>query len=343
MSGKPASFFPLRTKLTIWKVSSRRRHTVYCCRGGGQPVTRAPRKKSCQACTKAKARCDVSIPTCYRCKQRSQECVYSNREPSEVSRKTSQNSGRDMPVNDLVTAVSPLSPRRIESLWNSSNCSTFPTIAEIHKPNPVIDWDFDLSGEMDPMVIEATADDIVTTQFSITTWDDNSTDVNTYDTPSTQQSVLNVLIDGQSTESQLSNKFVSLREIEPPQFSAAITSKFTNAFTSSLNIFQPRQWPVIGSQLGSASIMRILRSYPRSVMRIPTFPPFIHPQCHSGYGINIPLAEPMAVCVSIAQIFSTRNEANIAFFWRAVRMEQERLLESVCAPLHISAFLEVCS
>lgn len=56
-----------------------------------------PRRKSCQACIKAKRRCDLGQPACIRCTQRLLECQYSS-PGSAVRRNTAANTQRQHPV-----------------------------------------------------------------------------------------------------------------------------------------------------------------------------------------------------------------------------------------------------
>ncbi|MCJ1331273.1 hypothetical protein MMC10_007961 [Thelotrema lepadinum] len=58
-------------------------------------------------------------------------------------------------------------------------------------------------------------------------------------------------------------------------------------------------------------------------------PPFIHPQlgtetARDGRTIYQSLPRPLASCAAIMQMCSVKNEGNVLFIWRAIRMEQER-------------------
>jgi hypothetical protein len=76
-----------------------------------------------------------------------------------------------------------------------------------------------------------------------------------------------------------------------------------------------------GSEMSVTFVRQILSSYPGMMLRKETFPPFIH----SSYCLHGQMPQPLANCMSIVQMFSTRTPASNEFVWRTIRMEQERL------------------
>ncbi|KAF4333500.1 C6 finger domain protein [Fusarium beomiforme] len=74
----------------------------------------------------------------------------------------------------------------------------------------------------------------------------------------------------------------------------------------------------------SRVIMQMLYAYPQMMLRRQTFPPFIHPHWHEKY-----LPEPLANCMSIAQLFAVRTSETQPFLWRMVAAEEERFREKV--------------
>lgn len=88
-------------------------------------------------------------------------------------------------------------------------------------------------------------------------------------------------------------------------------------------VMQPIYMPSSVSQTHASRVVRMLRSFPRMMLRRETFPPFIH--THQGHD----LPEPIANCMSIAQIFCSRNTVNGAFVWRTIRAEQDRLVREM--------------
>lgn len=76
-----------------------------------------------------------------------------------------------------------------------------------------------------------------------------------------------------------------------------------------------------GSEMSVTFVRQILSSYPGMMLRKETFTPFIH----SSYCLHGEMPQPLINCMSIVQMFSTRTPASNEFFWRTIRMEQERL------------------
>ena len=91
-----------------------------------------------------------------------------------------------------------------------------------------------------------------------------------------------------------------------------------------------RQMPNPVAQNNANYIIRTLRTFPQRMLRRATFPPFIHqpwPTDSNGFIIDGP--EPIANCMSIAQIFASRTPESTAFVWRTIRAEQQRLVDEV--------------
>jgi hypothetical protein len=91
-----------------------------------------------------------------------------------------------------------------------------------------------------------------------------------------------------------------------------------------------RKMPNQVAQNNANYIIRALRTFPQRMLRRVTFPPFIHrpwPTDLNGFIIDAP--EPMANCMSIAQIFASQTLENTAFVWRTIRAEQQRLVDKV--------------
>lgn len=85
-----------------------------------------------------------------------------------------------------------------------------------------------------------------------------------------------------------------------------------------------------------------LSSFPYMILPGKTLPEFIHPQSvvgtFEGDGtIHKSVRGPLANCLAIMQMCSIKNRGNAAFIWRAIRMEQERLLEEVRAQVHVES------
>jgi hypothetical protein len=80
------------TSLVPLPESTKKRHEYYC---RSKLTSDAPaRKAACETCVKAKARCDRSVPQCYRCQQRNIVCTYTNK--AEISSNSSSQRQTDI-------------------------------------------------------------------------------------------------------------------------------------------------------------------------------------------------------------------------------------------------------
>lgn len=77
-------------------------------------------------------------------------------------------------------------------------------------------------------------------------------------------------------------------------------------------------------------ISGIVRAYPKMLLRKNTLPPFIHPSSS--------FPEPLAICLSIAQMFNTRTDASRAFIDQTIDSERQRLVDEVCATVSFCSF-----
>jgi hypothetical protein len=89
-------------------------------------------------------------------------------------------------------------------------------------------------------------------------------------------------------------------------------------------------------------IISVLRTYPRMMMRAETLPPFVHPigcglhfskdegwQLDVGPSAVFTTLKPLAACMSIAHIFSSRTANTETFLWRTVESEQRWIRHEV--------------
>ncbi|KAH9893774.1 hypothetical protein F4778DRAFT_748450 [Xylariomycetidae sp. FL2044] len=76
------------------------------------------------------------------------------------------------------------------------------------------------------------------------------------------------------------------------------------------------------AQQGAVMLLQSLRSYPEKMLRRDNFPPFVHPQWYRQA-----LPEPLAICMKISQMFTTRTPEILPFLWRTIRAEQIRVLK----------------
>lgn len=246
------------------------------------------RKRACQACTKAKARCDSSIPHCSRCSARSLTCDYAPDSHTQYQLQTPKprthhrisQGALDYPVDTL----------RNQQVVNT----------DIAKSQPYHEYD----------------------PYSVTH------NYNTFDS---------VKIDAEDFQ---------LTGGEAWEFSDETDSvtqeSLTTLFPRPLRLFVPECFAKSRNPLVQRYLLCALRSYPVMMLRGQN-PPFIHPhtlfdnpgEYQSRQTFK---AGPLAVCNELLQMFTMKNQDNVVQIWRAIRMEQERLLSEVC--VHCKTFLK---
>ncbi|RAO65960.1 uncharacterized protein BHQ10_001972 [Talaromyces amestolkiae] len=104
----------------------------------------------------------------------------------------------------------------------------------------------------------------------------------------------------------------------------------TTLFPRPLRLFIPQCFAGSKSPLTQRYLLCTLRSYPVMMLRGQN-PPFIHPRTifdePEDFGPRRKMkAGPLAVCNELLQMFTMKNRDNVVQIWRAIRMEQERLL-----------------
>ena len=120
------------------------------CRG---PAKRGERRKACNACVQAKAKCCHTQPTCSRCAKRGTECVYSApsavqawhypehmEEASSVRNQSPQpcpSAGNQSSVPELPTWHFPLSPYPLDTF--DLNITDFANVSPVPHPGSLIE------------------------------------------------------------------------------------------------------------------------------------------------------------------------------------------------------------
>ncbi|KAF2137752.1 uncharacterized protein K452DRAFT_98095 [Aplosporella prunicola CBS 121167] len=80
------------------------------------------------------------------------------------------------------------------------------------------------------------------------------------------------------------------------------------------------------AQYSATIVMQALQSFPRMMLRRPTFPPFIHPHWHYA---KSPLPESLTNCMGIAHVFVSTSIETRPFLWQTIEREQQRFLTKV--------------
>lgn len=105
-------------------------------------------------------------------------------------------------------------------------------------------------------------------------------------------------------------------------------------FPKAMRLFHLKSISGGKSSLHRSYLLCTLRSYPRMVLRGQT-PPFIHMHSFSDdLSGDLPSRSklgpgPLDVCNELIQMYTLKNQDNVFRIWRAIRMEQDRLLKEV--------------
>lgn len=104
-----------------------------------------PRRKSCQACIKAKRRCDLGQPACLRCTQRLLECQYSSA-VSAARRINAASTGKQRPLAAGSMSTPPSALQRQEGTESTGeteyNNMLFTDPLPMENPAPDAEFDF---------------------------------------------------------------------------------------------------------------------------------------------------------------------------------------------------------
>jgi hypothetical protein len=90
-----------------------------------------------------------------------------------------------------------------------------------------------------------------------------------------------------------------------------------------------------GCALGRAYFISTLRSYPRMLCgNDGTLPPFIHLRSRQSLGKTdsshlLVRPEPLAICSSIMQMYMAKSPGNLAYIWRTIQVESQRIEDEV--------------
>lgn len=84
------------------------------------------------------------------------------------------------------------------------------------------------------------------------------------------------------------------------------------------------------SQFIATSVLEMIRTYPLMMLRIETFPSFIHGHWHrQSNNTQSSMPEPLVNCIGIAQIFASHSTESKSYLWHLVKMEQGSFIEKV--------------
>jgi hypothetical protein len=109
----------------------------------------------------------------------------------------------------------------------------------------------------------------------------------------------------------------------------SITTQLNNTVLRTLKMGDPI------AQHSAAMILQSFRSFPRMMLQRETFPGYIHPHWNefSGGCLNLIHQEPLANCMRIAEIFTSKSHEDKSSMWSMIRAEETRFGESVSSTL----------
>lgn len=288
--------------------SSRNRHVPYCRRTQGRHLIRPA---SCIACSVAKTKC-TSESGCSRCILRGLDCVYEDskgrsRQCSNPKSRTSQ-VRRPSPASyedDFIHEISdnglgkaPWSLPVDENLELNDDCYFLDTLGyNALQPSFGKDADIFIPSDFAP--------DCRTKE----PYTPRNPGVTKYPT----------------TQGLLPYAEVIFQQPVPQSTWTTSGDPMSISCYQSACVLKPLLMATPVAQYNATYIIRTLRAYPRMILRKATFPSFMHPHWHGS------LPEPLASCMSIAQIFASRNPETSSFVWRTIRTEQQRLVDQVCS------------
>lgn len=128
---------------------------------------------------------------------------------------------------------------------------------------------------------------------------------------------------------ELAGQFPLLEDVDlPPEshelsIGSLVTSNFEPANNTGL-LTRLRTSEPLARQCTNL-VMEALCAIPEQMLRKVTLPPFIHPHWDRPA-----MPEPLAICMRIAQMFSSRTPDIKSFIWRTILAEQKRIVKLVC-------------
>lgn len=300
------------------------------------------RRKSCQQCRAAKARCSLALP-CSRCVDRKLSCHY------PMLRIRDRN---NLQMNILPNTSFRLSHPRDStsgSLYrHSENTSDITSQKNFLQPAELIDWSDagQDSGLLDPLDISFLNMDATSsnreTGVPISRQSDTSFQVETSDNLSRFVSALN------STDTSNNN-------IQEPFFRAndAVSTPYCSLVTREQN---PRysfpKFSTSATTLTKSLTYKVLRGqirhYPKMMIHGENLPHFIHPRCVlrdqsrcdciSDSGAHSCLPESLAICTSLLHMYFTQSESSSTYVRGKIYEEHCRLHREVTSLYLLSTF-----
>lgn len=274
------------------------------------------RRKACQQCRSAKARCSLASP-CSRCLDRRLPCHY----PTLRLRYRSN----IRPSNQQYTPDT--------SCHLSNNISNATSSSGLLRPTELIDWNEveRNSGLLNPSLVDTNLtsnhenETSGTLQASPLLWDSSIPDSLSSFVPA---------LNPNDTLFRIDTSTANLGLISP--YSSSLTREFLEPRNNFLKHLSATT--TTAKTLTHKILRGQIKAYPEMMIRV-NLPHFIHPQCFlrdqsvqdctSDAGIHSCLPEPLAICASLMHMFFTKTDASSAFVKREIYEEHCRLHREV--------------
>lgn len=294
------------------------------------------RRKACQQCRSAKARCSLASP-CSRCADRRLPCHY------PMLRIRHRNNLR--PSTQKITPVT--------SCHLSDNATDVTSLGDFLQPTELIDWNEVVEGNnhlLHPLQSSLDDTDLTSSRYEnlVPATAQAASFLWTTDTPASSSSFVS-RINPNDTSNHIING--ALSQINT---SASSLGSISTAHSSLLTqeAYRPKNFPSKHPSTSTTAAKTLthkvlrgqIKSYPEMMIRGVNLPHFIHPQCVlrdqsiqdciSDAGIHSCLPEPLAICASLIHMFFTKSDASTAFVKRKIYEEHCRLHREVI-PLYL--------
>lgn len=310
VSSPPCYFTAARDiRLTVPADAALKRHGYYC-----RSNTRAsvPRRRSCEACAKAKTRCDNALPACSRCVQKGYTCNYPSKSAAKRPNAVETHLVVSTDLHNLhssqVDTIMPTVTEQVRSLEQMRLVSDSPMLFTD------MEWNLDditaLGDFMDPipqLTFPSTTVSSTPTATEAITVLPSAVLPDTIDLESQQQSQLARPSQQKGSSSQPFDFFISMTP------SSNVRSM----------IQRPKMHP--GADRTASLIFVTLKSYPL-MLRQNTLPPFVHPS-YVSFTDEATSTESLENCIALMHMMAGGVRGSRRLFWRNVRQECERICD----------------
>lgn len=280
---------------TGFSESTLKRHGYYC---RSRKLGSTTRLRACVSCVRAKTRCDNRRPECSRCAANAVECHYptsiKSRDPKPIAQNNYNDSLERQRVSLPLLADIPSAENGAETSNNDDILLALSDTEFATFDQQNLDWNYPEINFSEFLGFQGNGKRV--------------------QNPSSEPSVLN----RQST--------AQINRVQEFPFSPDIS--MPTQPTGAPRSLVLRTGIKDSAQRTASLMFNTLKSYPLMILRHKTLPPFIHSHLISSNAENLNM-EPLNNCLSLLHMISSGVQGSRKLFWKNVRLECERLCESV--------------